>query len=110
MSSIENKVTQLERKIKQLSNDIEIYIAKDREILARLRSGCGPWRAILRTEEFSLSHHPYDEPSLTARKHDTHSATTNGAVVMSRKSSVADERQQMPQCPVQICGRDANSI
>lgn len=110
MGSIEQKVSLLECQIRQLSNDIESYIAKDKELLARLRTGRGTWRALRRAQELSL--HPYDEPPpevlASSRKGGDDSATTD-AVVLSQSATV-DEHADPDKLPFQICGRDAKSV
>ena len=49
--SLEDRVSDLERRLRQLSTDIDFSIAKDQELLARLRSGQGTWRALQRMRE-----------------------------------------------------------
>lgn len=106
MGSLVHKVTSLERQIQQLSHNIDSLIAKDRELLARLRSGQQPWRAIRRAKELSL--HPYDEPSLPgflAHQERDGSALTDETVVLSDKSLTEEKKS-----PAKGYIRDANSI
>ena len=70
VTSLEHRVSALERQVRQLSSDIDRSLAKDRELLARLRSGQGAWRALQRMQQEedmsipSLDGHPFDESSV----------------------------------------------
>ena len=109
MPSLEHRVSALEQKVRQLSHDIDIYIAKDKELLARLRNGQSAWRAMQRTDDAyslpSVGGHPFDEPSVARsvrhkplpgtlqQSHPDGSAATDQAVVVLTERSVSDQNK-----------------
>jgi hypothetical protein len=110
MASLEHKVVNLERQVRQLSTEIDLYIAKDKELLARLRGGRGAWRTFRRAEEMSLPSvggHPFDEPSCTeasATPQKGPTCTATNAPVLRERSNTDSEDRQDADCS------DANSI
>ena len=115
---LEQRIFTLERKMRQLTSDIEIFIAKDRELLARLRTGQSSWRAMRRVDEAycmpsTSAQNPYDEPSSSLGKlfqnqetRGSDSASTDQAVVLSSRS-VSDENQDNENG---LVGYDANTV
>lgn len=69
-SFLENRVSALEKQVRQLSTDINRSLAKDRELLARLRSGKGTWRALrnMQQQHDDEVGHPYDEASVIVKQ------------------------------------------
>lgn len=116
---LEQRIFTLERKMRQLTSDIEIFIAKDKELLARLRTGQSSWRAMQRVDEAYCmpssisSQNPYHEPSSLIGKlfqnqetGGSDSASTDQAVVSSSRS-VSDENQDNENG---LVGYDANTV
>ena len=132
-SSLENRLSVLERQLDQLSAEIDQSIAKDQELLARLRSAQGVWRALRRMREQDISvGDPYDESSVATavtvnepptrlfpnqlpkegscsvaakqRQHGDSSALTDQAVALSERS-VSDQNKEKSHA-----FRDTNSI
>lgn len=86
-SSLEARVTALERKVRQLSIDIDKFMARDLELLARLR-GQSVWRALRRVE----ANHPYDE---AASKYPCHGEDTLPVDMVAGVSSYATDQAVM---------------
>lgn len=112
MTSLESRITKLERKVRELSIDIELFVAKDKELLARLRSGQGCWRAMRRSDDFSLPSlggHPFDEPTpIQDKATGDSSAETDRAVVFAERSN--SEQNKAIDQEQDMAHRDTNSV
>ena len=85
MTTLERRITDLESRVQQLSKVIDAQLARDKELLARIRRGQGYWRAMHCVDG---SHHPHDETTLDKfpPQHDHSSSSTDKAVVLAEKS------------------------
>lgn len=96
MASLEGRITDLERRVQLLSKDIDVQLAKDKELLARIRGGQGYSRAMRHEDDFSLPStggHPYDEPALDNASSNGYSSTsTDNAVVLTEKPTSAQNK------------------
>lgn len=135
-SSLEDRISDLERRVRQLSAEIDVSIAKDQELLARLRSGQGTWRALQRMRDqedvfslsggdphsdssvaattitekpkigFILDEPPKASPSSTIEQQEGDSSALTDQTVVLSERSVSDQNKQTSM----IGHRDANSI
>mmetsp|Transcript_12732 Transcript_12732/g.24455 ORF Transcript_12732/g.24455 Transcript_12732/m.24455 type:complete len:217 (+) Transcript_12732:79-729(+) len=86
MTTLERRITDLERRVQQLSKDIDVQLARDKELLARIRSGQGYWRAMHCVDS---CHHPYDETAFDKFPlygGNASSTSTDKAVVLVERS------------------------
>lgn len=63
--SLANRVSDLERRVQQLSTDIDDHISKERALITRIKQRHGMMLLQSRSDEFSLPSvggHPFDEP------------------------------------------------
>ena len=105
MTTLERRITDLERKVQQLSKDIDAQLTRDMELLARIRSGQRYWRAMHCVDG---GQYPYDEPAFNGKfplPHGNDSSTTTS----TDKAVVLTERTQKEE---ESChkSRDVNSV